>query len=180
METITIHDKKFKLYIPAQSIRSTIEKLANSLNQDLENKEVIFLIVLNGAFMFASDLMKLISFNARISFVKLASYAGTESTGELQQLIGIHEVLKNKTIVIVEDIIDSGGTLQELLNQVKNYNPSEIRIVSLLFKPDAYEYNRKIDYVGFKIPNDFVVGYGLDYDGFGRNLNDIYTVVESN
>lgn len=179
METITIHDKKFRLYIPSSKIESVIIDLASKLNRDLHKKEVIFLAVLNGAFMFASDLLKHISFNCRVSFVKLASYEGTQSSGRIRELIGINEVIRDKSLVILEDIIDSGNTLDELLGIVRTYQPAEIKIVSLLFKPDAYEYPHKIDYIGIKIPNAFIVGYGLDYDGFGRNLEDIYTIVES-
>jgi len=179
METIIIHDKEFRLYIPSYKIETVLNDLASSLNSDLHKKEVIFLAVLNGAFMFASDLLKRISFNCRISFVKLASYEGTESSGRIKELIGINEVLRDKSVVILEDIIDTGSTLDELLAVVRTYQPDEIKIASLLFKPDAYEYPHKIDYTGIRIPNDFVVGYGLDYDGYGRNLKDIYTVVES-
>lgn len=178
MESITIHDRKFRLYIPSEKIEKAVERLAAKLNHDLMKKEVVFLAVLNGAFMFAADLYKHIQFSSRISFVKLASYQGVESTGQVNQLIGIQEVLKDKCVVVLEDIIDSGNTLEELIRVLKEYHPAEIKVASLLFKPDAFEYTRKIEYVGFKIPNDFVVGYGLDYDGFGRNLKDIYTVVD--
>jgi hypoxanthine phosphoribosyltransferase len=178
METITIHDKKFRLYIPSDKIESAISSMAKKINHDLRKKEVVFLVVLNGAFMFATDLLRRIDFRCRISFVKMSSYEGNESTGQVKELIGINEVLKDKTVVVVEDIVDSGNTLNDLQEILSKQQPAEIRLVSLLFKPDAFEYNYKIDYVGFKIPNNFIVGYGLDYDGFGRNLKDIYAVVE--
>ncbi|MBN1952027.1 MAG: hypoxanthine phosphoribosyltransferase [Bacteroidales bacterium] len=178
METVSIHDKKFRLYIPSEDIDQKVSDLALQLSKDLKGKELVFLVVLNGAFMFASDLMKKLKLPARVSFVKLASYEGSQSSGQVRELIGINEILKDKTVVLVEDIIDSGNTLDELLQALKPHEPKEIRVVSLLFKPDAYEQSFRIDYTGFRIPNDFVVGYGLDYDGFGRNLKDIFTVVE--
>lgn len=179
MESVSIHDKIFRLNIPAEKIRQVVSGLATKLNSDLAGKDILYLVVLNGAFIFASDLLRAIRVPGRISFVRLASYEKTNSTGKVRELIGIHEVLEDKTVVIIEDVVDSGNTLQELLQAVRRHKPAEIRIVSLLFKPDAYEHSHKIDYVGFRIPNDFVVGYGLDYDGLGRQLKDIYTLVES-
>jgi len=178
MESITIHDKKFRLHISSGKIVAAVNALASQLNKDLEGSEVVFIGVLNGSFMFASDLMKKIRIACRISFVKLASYEGTENTGRLNRLIGINEVLTDKTVVIIEDIVDSGNTINTLIEHIGKLQPAEIKTVALLFKPDAYEYNHKIDYTGFRIPNTFVVGYGLDYDGLGRNLNAIYAVVE--
>lgn len=178
MESITIHDKKFRLYIPSTKIETAINEIAKTINADLRNKELVFLAILNGSFMFASDLLKRINFNSRISFVKLASYEGTKSTGQLKQLMGINEVLKEKTVIIIEDIVDTGNTLEEVISLVKKHEPADIKVATLLFKPDSYEANIKLDYIGLEIPNDFVVGYGLDYDGFGRNLKDIYTVIE--
>lgn len=178
MESISIHDKKFRLYISSDEIQRKIKELGVQLGQELDGKELIFLVVLNGSFMFASDLLKELNIPARISFVKLASYDGTQSTGQVRELIGVNEILKDKVVVILEDIVDSGNTLNELLALLQDHEPAEIRVASLLFKPDAYEHNFRIDYVGFRIPNDFVVGYGLDYDGFGRNLKEIYSVVE--
>ena len=178
METVTIHDKKFRLYIPSAKIDQKVNALARELNKDLIDKELVFLVILNGAFMFAADLLKKVDLPCRVSFVKLASYDGTRSSGQVRELIGINEVLKDKVVVLIEDIVDSGNTLDELLQAIRSHQPADIRVVTLLFKPDAYEYNFRIDHIGFKIPNDFVVGYGLDYDGLGRNLKDIYTVVE--
>jgi hypoxanthine phosphoribosyltransferase len=179
MESITIHDRKFRLYIPARKIQEAVRRMASVINKNLGNKEVVLIAVLNGAFIFASDLIRQLNFNCRVSFVKLASYEGMKNTGQIRELMGIHEVLAGKTILVIEDIVDTGATLEEVINSVREHQPAEIRVVTLLFKPDAYESNLKLDYIGFRIPNDFVVGYGLDYDGFGRNLEDIYTVVES-
>jgi len=178
MESITIHDKKFSLSIPADQIVAKVDQMAVRLNKDLAGKEVVFVAVLNGSFIFASDLLKRIRLSCRISFVKLASYEGIENTGEIKELIGINEVLRDKTVVLIEDIVDSGNTLNSLIIQIASFQPAELKIVTLLFKPDAYEYRHRIDYTGFRIPNRFVVGYGLDYEGLGRNLDGIYTVVE--
>ncbi len=178
METVTIHDKKFTLQIPSRKIQRQVKKLAAQLNDDLAREDVVFIAILNGSFMFASDLLKKINFNARVSFMKLASYAGTQSTGEVTELIGNNEVLEGKTVVIIEDIVESGNTLNSIVNQLYRYGAARVKVVSLLFKPDSYEHPHKIDYTGFKIANDFVVGYGLDYDGLGRNLESIYKVME--
>ncbi|MBN1119196.1 MAG: hypoxanthine phosphoribosyltransferase [Bacteroidales bacterium] len=178
MKTIQILDKKFSISIPASEIQLKIEELAEQLNSELHEKAVVFVVILNGAFMFASDLYKLVTLDSRISFLKLASYSGTSSSGQVKQLIGLNESLKDKTVVILEDIIDTGVTLDSILKQLKGFEPAEIKIATLLHKPDAYTFKHKIDYIGFSIPNDFIVGYGLDYDGFGRNLDSIYTVID--
>lgn len=178
METLKIHDKKFTESINSKDILLAVERIAANINNDFKNKDVVFVAVLNGSFMFASDLLKLVKLNCRISFLKVASYEGTESTGNLKQLIGLNEILKDKIVIIIEDIVDSGNTLNLLLSQLRKHEPSEIKIASLLFKPDAFNYRFKLDYIGFRIPNHFVVGYGLDYDGYGRNLPGIYTVTE--
>ena len=175
--TIQILDKKFKVCISSDEIQLKVEQIADKMNEDLKDRAVVFVVILNGAFMFASDLYRLITLDSRISFLKLASYSGTASTGKVSQLIGLNEVLKEKTVVLVEDIIDTGHTLDTILKQLEAYEPAEIKVASLLFKPDSYQYNYKIDYLGFIIPNDFIVGYGLDYDGFGRNLNSIFTIL---
>jgi hypoxanthine phosphoribosyltransferase len=151
--------------------------MAAQMNHDLTGKDVIFLVILNGSFLFAADLLRQLELHCRISFLKLASYDGFNSSS-LKQLIGINEILEDKTVVIIEDIIDTGNTLDSVIHQVIEKKPAELRIATLLLKPEAYEYMHKIDYVGFRIPNQFVVGYGLDYNGFGRNLNCIYTLAE--
>jgi len=147
------------------------------MNNDLRAKKVIFLGILNGSFMFAGDLFKKIDIDCQITFLKVASYVGTSSSGNVKRLIGLNEDIKDQVVVILEDIVDTGITLDNIIKQLKGYEPSEIRVATLLFKPEAYQKEIKIDYIGKEIPNDFIVGYGLDYNGFGRNLEDIYTLV---
>jgi hypoxanthine phosphoribosyltransferase len=178
MDTVKILDKTFKKSISYEQIQEAIGNVAEKLNNDLKGKDVIFLGILNGAFMFAADLFKKININCQISFLKVASYQGTSSSGTVKRLIGVNEDIENKIVVILEDIIDSGITMEYLLKQLKGYEPKEIRIATLLLKPDALKVDLNIDYVAIKIPNEFIVGYGLDYDGYGRNLKDIYTLAE--
>lgn len=177
MSEVKILDKHFKISISAKKIQKRIAELANQINSDFEGKEVVFVVILNGAFMFASDLYKRIKVESRISFLKLASYQGMSSSGNVKQLIGLNEALKNRTVIIVEDIVDRGHTLNDIYKQLGAFDPREIKIASLLFKPESYQYSYKIDYLGFSIPNDFIIGYGLDYNGYGRNLESIYTIV---
>ena len=174
METVKVLDKTFELAISYDKIISRIEEIAQQMNEDLEGKEVIFLGILNGSFMFAADLYKNINISSCISFLKLASYEGSSSTGKVKRLIGLNEDLEGKTIVVIEDIVDTGITLEQILKQLKGYEPAEIKIATLLHKPSAYKYDAKLDYVGFNIPNEFIIGYGLDYDGLARNLRHIY------
>ena len=177
MKTVKIKDKEFAINIPSGEIQEFVQHVADQINHDLCNDNPLFVIILNGSFMFAGDLFKKVNFPCEISFIKLSSYVGTESTSEVKTLIGINENIKGRKIVIVEDIIDTGITIDHLLNQFKKIGPSEIKIATLLFKPNAFQKNFKIDYIGKKIPNDFIIGYGLDYDGYGRNLPDIYKIV---
>ena len=177
MKEIRILDKKFRELITERAIQDRIEELARQVNSDLIGKEVVFLGILNGAFLFAADLIRHIDLQARISFVKLASYEGTSSSGSIKELIGWNEDIKNKTIVVIEDIVDTGNTLERIVDELVIRKVSEVRIAALLYKPAAYTKNIPLDYVGFEIPNDFVVGYGLDYDGYGRNLPSVYTLV---
>ncbi len=174
-----VHDKEFEVYITNAEIRSVISDMARKINKDLAGRDVIFLGILNGAFMFASDLFREIMLDCQITFLKLASYAGTSSTGNVKRLIGINEDIYQKTVVILEDIVDTGVTLDNIIKQLKGYEPAEIRVATMLFKPAAYTKELKLDYVGIEIPNDFVLGYGLDYQGYGRNLADLYRVLES-
>lgn len=174
-----IHDQEFEVFIPNGEIRRVISEMAAKINRDLAGRDVIFLGILNGAFMFASDLIREITLDCQISFLKLASYAGTSSTGTVKRLIGINEDIYRKTVVILEDIVDTGITLENIIKQLKGYEPEEIRVATMLFKPGAYTKDLKLDYVGIEIPNDFVLGYGLDYKGYGRNLDDLYRVVKS-
>lgn len=177
---ITILDKTFSLSINNDQITAAVDSIAQRLNRDLKDlkEEVIFVGILNGSFMFVSDLFKKINFLCRITFLKLASYSGTQSTGTIKSLIGINENLKNKIVVVLEDIVDSGETLENIVYQLRNFEPAAIKIVTLLFKSEAYKKDIKIDYVGIKIPNNFVVGYGLDYNGYGRNLTEIYSLTK--
>ena len=176
MKEINILDKKFREMITEEVILKRIDELAEEMNRDLKNKDVVFLGILNGAFLFAADLFRRLQIEARISFVKLASYHGTASQGVIKELIGWNEDIRNKTVVVIEDIVDTGITLERIVDELIIRKASEIKIASLLYKPDAYKKDIHLDYVGFEIPNDFVVGYGLDYDGYGRNLNDIYQI----
>jgi len=177
MKEISILDKKFRELITEKAIQQRIKELARQLNNDLAGKELVFLGILNGAFLFAADLFRRIDLPARISFVKLASYEGTSSSGSIKELIGWNEDIKNKTIVVVEDIIDTGNTLERIVDELTIRKAYEVRIAAMLYKPAAYTKDIPLDYIGFEIPNDFVVGYGLDYDGFGRNLPSVYTLI---
>jgi hypoxanthine phosphoribosyltransferase len=177
MKEIQILDKKFSEYLTEKVIQGRIDELAKKINSELAGKEVVFLGILNGAFLFAADLFRRIDFPARISFVKLASYQGTSSSGSIKELIGWNENINNKIIVVVEDIVDTGNTLERIVDELVIRKAAEIRIAALLFKPDAYTKQIPLHYIGFEIPNNFVVGYGLDYDGFGRNLPSVYTLV---
>lgn len=176
METLKVLDKTFVPFIPHLRIQETIARIAADLDRDLNGMNPLFLAVLNGSFIFAADLFKQIKMPCRISFVKMASYIGTGSSGKVDQLIGLQETITGQHIIILEDIIDSGLTVTKLLEHVNTLQPASIRIATLLFKPDAFKANFQIDYLGMEIPNNFVVGYGLDYDGYGRNSKDIYTL----
>ena len=178
MKTITLKDKTFGISIPENELLTAIEKVAEKMRKDLEGKNPIFLVVLNGAFMFAADLMKRVEIPAQMSFIKLSSYNGTNSTGSVNEIIGLNEDVKGRTVVIVEDIVDSGLTMSKMVEILKNKGVSELKIATLFFKPDALKYPLNLDYVVMPIPNDFIVGYGLDYDGYGRNLRDIYTLIK--
>jgi hypoxanthine phosphoribosyltransferase len=178
MKEISILDKKFREFLTENVIQNRIEELARQVNNDLAGKDVVFLGILNGAFLFAADLFRRIDFPARISFVKLASYQGLSSSGSIKELIGWNEDIKNKTIVIVEDIVDTGNTLERIVDELVMRKAAEIKIAVMLYKPAAYTKNIPLDYIGFEIPDDFMVGYGLDYDGFGRNLQSVYTLIE--
>jgi hypoxanthine phosphoribosyltransferase len=174
MGNITLFDKEFSLFIPADKIQIEVQHIADRMNADLKDEDVVFLGILNGAFMFASDLLRKINFNVQISFVKLASYQGTTSIGAVKRLIGINEELKDKTVVIIEDIIDTGNTLESIIKQIKSFRPRQIYIATMLVKPNFYKKEINLDYVGFYIPGNFIVGYGLDYQGYGRNLRNLY------
>jgi len=176
MEEIEIRDKTFELFIPESQICKAIQAVAEQIGSDLRGKNPYFICVLNGAFMFASDLMKLLNFPCEIGFIRLKSYVGTETTGCIKEIKGFSEEIEGRNVVIVEDIIDTGHTMSYLLRQLTQKNPASIRIATLLHKPDAAKIKITPDYVALSIPNDFIVGYGLDYDGHGRNLKNIYKI----
>jgi len=177
-EKIKVKDKEFSVFIKAAEIDKSVSRIADAINEDMKGKVPLFLVVLNGAFMFAADLMKKIKVENNISFVQLSSYSGTRSTQVINELIGINEVVKGRTVVIIEDIIDSGLTIRRMLDNLNQQEAAEVKVATLVYKPNAFKSDYKIDYTGFEIPNDFILGYGLDYDGFGRNLPDIYKIVE--
>lgn len=175
---VKVHDKFFKPYIDATEIQKQITRVAAEINKDYEGKRPLFIAILNGSFMFASDLFKQISIEAEICFIKLASYKGTKSTGNVITSIGLDEPLEGRHVIVVEDIVDTGNTLSKFLPQLYNQQPATLKIASLLHKPEALEHPLVIDYLGFSVPNIFLLGYGLDYDGLGRNIPEIYQIVE--
>jgi hypoxanthine phosphoribosyltransferase len=175
---IQVLDKKFQPYIKAEQIQEQINKLAQQLNKDYADKKPLFIAILNGSFMFASDLFKELTIDAEICFIKLASYKGTKSTGNVITSIGLDMPLTDRHVIIVEDIVDTGKTLSEFLPQLVNQQPASLKIAALLHKPEALVHPLTIDYIGFNVPNKFLLGFGLDYDGLGRNLKEIYQLVE--
>ena len=176
---VVLHDKTFEEFISNERIVSAIGALAHRINDDYKDKEVpIFLGVLNGAFMFMSELMKQIDFNCEISFIKLASYVGTGSSGKVTELVGLKDNIRGRHIIVVEDIVDTGESFGHLMRSLEGHKPASVEIATLLFKPAAYKKDYPIKYSGISIGNDFIVGYGLDYDELGRNLEDIYVIVD--
>lgn len=171
---------QFVEFITEEDIRKKVQTLAEQINRDYADKSPVFLPVLNGSFIFASDLIKQISISCRVSFVKVSSYSGTASTGQLKSLIGIDESLFNQNILIVEDIVDTGFTLQRIIEELKSLGAKSVEVVTLLRKQPAREKNIHAKYVGFEIDDEFVLGYGLDYDGLGRNIKEIYKAVKRN
>lgn len=171
---IQLHDKKFEAFIPAKELEFAVKNLAKQIEDDFYDEIPVFIGVLNGSFMFLSDLMKHYTRPCEVSFVKMASYQGTSSSNEVRQLIGLNQNLEGRSVVIVEDIVDTGNTIEELKNIFKAKNVKHFKIATLFLKPDAYKKDIKLDYVGIRIPDKFIVGYGLDYDGLGRNLDNVY------
>lgn len=178
MDTVKVKDKTFRISIPEAQILERVKAVADRINKDMAGKNPLLLAVLNGSFMFAADLMRMITIPCEISFVKLASYQGTISTGTIKEVIGINEDLTGRTVIIVEDIVDTGLTMKRMVETLGTRNPASIHICTLLLKPEKLTVDLNIEYAAMEIPNDFIVGYGLDYDQQGRNLRDIYTVVE--
>jgi len=163
--------------MPEAEIKQRVKELAQQMSRELEGKNPLFLAILNGAFIFAADLMREMTIPCEISFVKLASYQGTTSTGVIQEVIGINEDLTNRTVVIVEDIVESGLTVKRMMEQIGTRHPASVQVCALFFKPEKLTEDLQLDYVAFRIPNDFILGYGLDYDQQGRGLKDLYTLV---
>jgi adenylate kinase len=177
MSSIKINGRRFRVSIPEAEIKNRIKQLAKEMSKDLEGKNPLFLGVLNGSFIFAADLMREMTIPCEISFVKLASYQGTTSTGKITEVIGINEDLSGRTVVIVEDIVESGATMKRMIEQLGTRNPESVQICTLFFKPDKLKEDLHLDYVAFRIPDDFILGYGLDFDQAGRGLKDVYTIV---
>ena len=178
MSVVRIKDKTFKTFIPESEIKAQVQRVAQQINEDMKDKNPLLLAVLNGSFIFAADLMRALTIPCEISFVKLASYQGTTSTGTVKEVLGINEDLTGRTVIIVEDIVESGLTMQRMIESLGTRNPESIHICTLLLKPQRLKVPLNIKYTVFSIPNDFILGYGLDYDQQGRQLRDIYTLVE--
>ena len=178
MGIVKIKDKTFRTSIPESEIKARVKAVAQQISKDMEGKTPLLLGVLNGSFIFAADLMREMTIPCEISFVKLASYQGTTSTGKIKEVLGINEDLSGRDVIIVEDIVESGQTMKQMVESLGTRNPASVHICTLFFKPEKLQEELTLDYVAFRIPDDFIVGYGLDYDGLGRELKDIYTIVE--
>ncbi|NLI71790.1 MAG: hypoxanthine phosphoribosyltransferase [Bacteroidales bacterium] len=178
MSVITIKDKRFRLSITHEEIQEAVKKVGETINKDLADTNPLFICVLNGAFMFAGDLMKIVDIPCQITFVKLSSYEGLVTTGTVKEVIGLNESVVGRNVVVVEDIVDTGITMEKIIKSLEAKGAADIKVVTFLQKPAALQRDIKIDYIAMKIPNDFIVGYGLDYDSYGRNLKDIYTVID--
>ena len=176
-KTIKVKDKTFTVSISERALKRQIKRIAEKINRDYEGREPVFLAVLNGSFIFAADLLREIDMPCEISFVKLASYEGTSSTGSIREVIGLNVDITGRPVIILEDIVDTGLTMAHMLETLQKQNPASIDICTLLLKPEKLQVKLDIRYVCMQIPDDFVVGYGLDYDGFGRNTKDIYTII---
>lgn len=177
MDKIRLHDKEFSLSITPGQIREVVERIAADINHDMAGEIPIFLSILNGSFMFTSDLLKKIDMDCQVSFIKLSSYNGENSSGVIKELIGLNENIEGRTVIIIEDIVDTGNTLKGIVKQLNFNKPKQIKIATLLLKPEVFTGSMHLDYVGLEIPNDFIVGYGLDYNELGRNFEGIYKIV---
>lgn len=175
---LTIHDKTFVPFIPAHAIQQRVAALAAQINADYRDKQPLMVVILNGAVLFASDLYKQLTMPCEITFLRVSSYSKTASTGQLKQVLGLSEPITDRDIIVVEDIVDTGLTLVDVCDQLREHKPRSLRVATLLFKPEALQQPMQLDYVGFEIENRFVVGYGLDYDGLGRNTQDIFVLAE--
>jgi hypoxanthine phosphoribosyltransferase len=177
MAIVKVHDKSFETYLSEETIQKRVREIAEQVNNDYKNERPLFIAILNGSFMFASDLFKHLTIDAELCFIKLASYKGMKSSGKVVTSIGLEEDIFGKPVIIVEDIVDTGKTLYDFLPKLMHQQPKSLKIAALLHKPEATKYPLALNYVGFEIPNKFVVGYGLDYDGLGRNFKEIYQLI---
>jgi len=175
--SISLHDKQFSPYLPARQITETIKALAARISQDYAGRSPLFVSVLNGSFMFTSDLLKELNIDCEVTFIRVASYAGTSSTGKVREIMGLVEEVAGRDLIVVEDIVDTGHTMRALLDMLQAKNPASLEVVTLFLKPECLRHELDLRYVGLEIPNDFIVGYGLDYDGLGRNYPDVYKAV---
>lgn len=178
MNEVKIHDKTFRILIDARKIQDRVKQIASEINAEYNGKRVLFLGVMNGSFLFAADLFKNINLECEISFIRVSSYSGLESSGKMKSVVGLNTDIKDRHVVIIEDIVDTGDTMKYLLEELNSKQPATVKIATMVFKPEALKHPLKPDYVGFEVPPEFLVGYGLDYDGLGRNLNDIYILKE--
>ncbi|HPR31949.1 MAG TPA: hypoxanthine phosphoribosyltransferase [Prolixibacteraceae bacterium] len=180
MDRVKLLDKEFKRYIPYVKVKEAVKRVAREISQDHADDDVLFICILNGSFMFTSELLKEVKLDQpEVTFLKLSSYEGTDTTGQVKKLIGLNEPIEGRTLVIVEDIVDTGLTIVEVMNLLKEHKPKAVKIATLLLKPGKFHNKIPIDYVGIEIDNEFIVGFGLDYKQKGRNLKDIYKVVEA-
>lgn len=174
---VKILDKIFKPYLSDKEIESRVFELSKKIERDYKDRNPFFIAILNGSFMFASDLIKNIKLDCEIEFMKVSSYEGTASSGTIREMIGLSKSIEGRDVVVIEDIVDTGHTLHYIKEELEKMNPASLALTTLLYKPEAFEHSYALDYVGFEIPNKFIVGYGLDYDGYGRNLKEIYQIV---
>ena len=177
METVRVHDKTFGTYLTEAALQQKVAQMGAALNKDYAGKKPLFIAILNGSFMFAADLFKYLTIEAEICFIKLASYKGTKSSGQVITAIGLDTDVNDRHVIILEDIIDTGKTMNEFLPQLLNQQPASLKVAILLHKPEATKFEVPIDYCCFSIPNKFVLGYGLDFDGYGRNIKEIYQLM---
>jgi hypoxanthine phosphoribosyltransferase len=179
MDKVKLLDKEFKRYIPFEKVKEAVKRIAREISNDHKNDDVLFICVLNGSFMFTAELLKRVKLNQpEVTFLKLSSYEGTDTTGQVKKLIGLNEPVEGRTLIVLEDIIDTGITIAEVVDLLKEHNPKAVKIATLLLKPEKFNNKMPVDYVGLEIDNEFIVGFGLDYNQKGRNLKDIYKVVE--
>jgi len=179
MSRVKLHDREFETYIPYEKVSQAVKKVAKEISNDLKGEDVLFICVLNGSFWFTAELFKEVELDQpEVTFLKLSSYDGIDTTGQVKKLIGLNEPVIGRTLVVLEDIIDTGTTIVEVMKILKEHNPKDVKIATMLLKPKKFQNKMHIDYVGLEIENEFIVGWGLDYNQKGRNLRDIYKVVE--